>query len=45
MRRILPFTLLAFVVGAFLVGHALRAEMNIELSSESIHDYVIGLGV
>lgn len=44
MRRILPFTLLAFVVGAFLVGHALRAEMNIELSAESIHAYVIGLG-
>ena len=45
MRRILPLTLVAFVVGAFLVGRTLRADMNIELSAESIHAYVIGLGL
>ena len=44
MRRILPFSLVAFVAGAFLVGHALREEMNIEVSAESIHTYVLGLG-
>ena len=45
MRRILPLTLVAFVVGAFLVGRMLRAEMDIELSAESIHAYVLGLGL
>jgi uncharacterized membrane protein YdjX (TVP38/TMEM64 family) len=45
LRQVFPFALLAVVVAAFLVGFTLRADMNIELSADSIHAYVLGLGI
>ncbi len=45
MRRLAPLGLIVFVVAAFLVGRAARAEMGIEYSPESIRAYVAGLGL
>jgi uncharacterized membrane protein YdjX (TVP38/TMEM64 family) len=45
MRRLAPIGLCVFIVGAFLVGRAARAEMGIEYSPESVRAYVAGLGI
>ncbi len=44
MRRILPFVLLALVVGAVVLGRAARQEAGIEVSAESIQTWVSSLG-
>ncbi len=44
MRRILPFVLLAFVVGAVVLGRVARQEAGIEVSAESIQTWVSSLG-
>jgi uncharacterized membrane protein YdjX (TVP38/TMEM64 family) len=44
VRRILPFLLVAFVVLAFVGGRLVRAEMELELSPESIRVFVAGYG-
>ena len=44
MRRILPFALLALVVGALVLGRAARQEAGIEVSAESIQTWVSSLG-
>ena len=44
MRRILPFVLLALVVGAVVLGRAARQEAGIEVSAESIQIWVSSLG-
>ncbi len=44
MRRILPFVLLALVVGAVVLGRAVRQEAGIEVSAESIQTWVSSLG-
>ena len=44
MRRILPFALLALVVGAVVLGRAARQEAGIEVSAESIQTWVSSLG-
>ena len=44
MRRILPFALLALVVGAVVLGRVARQEAGIEVSAESIQTWVSSLG-
>ncbi len=44
MRRILPFVLLALVIGAVVLGRAVRQEAGIEVSAESIQTWVSSLG-
>ncbi len=44
MRRILPFVLLALVVGAVVLGRAARQEAGIEVSAASIQTWVSSLG-
>lgn len=45
MRRFAPLGLPIFVVAAFVVGRAARAEMGLEYSPASIQAYVVGLGI
>ena len=42
--RAVVFTLLAFVIGAFVLGRMLRADMALDVSAESVQAYVLGLG-
>lgn len=44
MRRLLPLLLLALVALAFVGGRLVRAQMEIELSPESIRAFVAGTG-
>ncbi len=43
-RQALPLLLLVFVAALFLLGRELRGELGIELSAESIQQWVISLG-
>jgi uncharacterized membrane protein YdjX (TVP38/TMEM64 family) len=45
MRRFAPLGLVVFVLAAFVVGRAARANMGIEYSPDSVRAFVAGLGL
>jgi uncharacterized membrane protein YdjX (TVP38/TMEM64 family) len=45
VRRVLPIALVALVAGGFYAGAALRADLGIEWSAQSVQAFVLALGL
>jgi len=45
MRRFLPLALIALVVAALLTGHAIRTQVGIEYSADTLQTYILDLGL
>jgi uncharacterized membrane protein YdjX (TVP38/TMEM64 family) len=44
MRRFLPLALIGLVVAALLTGRAVRTQIGVEYSADSLKTYILGLG-